>query len=270
MTKPFIKCVGGKTQWLEILDSAMPEGDVKGSYYEPFVGGGALLWHLWDTKRINHACIGDANRHLINCYNWMQKDPRRLHEFVESWMRTHGEEQYYRCREEMNGEAFSDESVVQAVYYMYLNRTCFNGLARFNQKGKFNSPIGRKANGDLYYAPPDLQEYLLNQEALNYTKVYNLPHTDSMEFAQESDFMYLDPPYHKTFTGYTRKGFGEEEQTDLRDRFAKLPCSAMLSNSDTPFIRELYKDFRIDTFENLRSVGAKKRKTVRDVLIRNY
>ena len=270
MSKPFVKCVGGKTQWLEILDKAMPEGEIKGSYHEPFVGGGALLWYLWDIGKIKHACIGDANRHLINCYNWIAKDPVSVFNDVKYLMFKHTEKRFYTTRDLFNSQVWSDESLAQASYYLYLNKTCFNGLARFNQKGKFNAPIGRKANGDLYSTPPDLHDLELNAAALKYTAIYNLPHTDSMEFASYDDFMFLDPPYHKTFTGYTRGGFDEEDQEGLRDRFVELPCPAILTNSDTPFIRELYKNFRIDKFENLRSVGAKNRRVVEDLLIRNY
>lgn len=270
MSSPFIKCVGGKTQWLDILQSAMPEGDVRGTYFEPFVGGGALLWHLWGIGKINNAMIGDANRHLINCYRWMQSAPALLWEHVCVLMDHHSETLYYEVRDKLNERLFSDESLEASAEYIYLNRTCFNGLMRFNKKGGMNSPIGRDAKKNLHTSLPDTLVYQQCAQALKNTAVRQLPFTDMLDFPHKGDFVFCDPPYHETFTEYTRGGFSEEDQESLRDMFAELPCSAMLSNSDTPFIRDLYKDFWIDTFENLRSVGAKTRKVVKDVLVRNY
>lgn len=211
--------------------------------------------------------IGDLNKRLINTYLAVRDFPQDVINQVNFSLKNHCKETYYLTRLWAN-ENFDDDDML-AGWFIYLNKTCFNGLYRENQKGEFNVPIGS------YKTLPTLDEDNLKKcsEALQRKGYcYSGPYT--MIEPDQLDFVYLDPPYHKTFTNYTSSGFGEDSQRELAEWYKKYSSTAFLmqSNSDTPLIRELYKDFRIEEVEASRSMSSDstRRGKETELLIRNY
>ena len=264
---PFVKWVGGKRGIIIELVTRLPQKF--GDYYEPFVGGGALFFEL--NSRLKAAFLSDCNFDLVVTYNVIKKDPQTLIERLEKHAAKHTEEYYYKVRSQHNLK----DPVAIAARFIYLNKTCFNGLYRVNKKGEFNVPIGRYTNPGIVQR----ENILACSRALQKAKI-EYREFDALR-PKRGDFVYFDPPYHPTtdtsFTGYTKLDFSEKDQARLRDLALQLHQQGvyvMLSNSDTAFIRDIYNNtaFHITTVQAPRNVNCKptQRGAVNEVLITNY
>jgi DNA adenine methylase len=240
-------------------------------HVEPFVGGGALFF----SRLPGRALLTDINPTLVATYSAIRDDVGGVVGALRGLAGRHSKENYYQIRERYN-QGRSVSASKRAAMFIYLNKTCFNGLHRVNRKGEFNVPVGSYKN------PRILNEDRLEaaSHALQDAQLKCAPFDALLENAKPGDFVYFDPPYEPVsqtakFTSYARDGFFQEDQTRLRDVYKALDrrgCKLMLSNSDVPFIRELYSNFNIDTVAAPRAINcnAKKRGKVSEVLVRNY
>lgn len=264
--EPFIKWVGGKRLLIDKITENMPSSFE--NYFEPFIGGGALFFALSD--RIKHATISDRNTELMIAYTVIKKHPKELIEILKYHRANHSEKYYYSVRDKI-----LDDPIELAARFIYLNKTCYNGLYRVNNKGFFNVPMGK------YDDPQIFQEdnIMACHKALKNTDIL---FGDFEEIKPEkNDFVYFDPPYHPTtdasFTKYTKEDFSEKEQARLRDfilELTKKEVKIMLSNSKTDFINKLYsaKSFYKVVIDASRFINCKpnKRNRVEEFLITNY
>ncbi len=275
--KPFVKWVGGKRQLLQQFQDMgvfPPKGFDSNThtYFEPFVGGGAVFFELLSHR----AYLSDVNGELVTTYNVIKDDVDSLIDSLKK--HSYDKEHYYRMREK-DPSTLSDVEI--ASRFIFLNRTGFNGLYRVNKSGKFNVPFGDSKN------PRICDEVNLKKvsEALRGVHINKEDYKTVLKRAKKGDFVYFDPPYHpvsKTaaFTSYTSNGFGEKEQIELRDTFVELHkrgCFVMLSNSDAPFIRKIYseikdKNITIHTVSAGRAINSKGsgRGKISEVLVVNY
>jgi DNA adenine methylase len=274
--RPFIKWAGGKTQLLEAFDALFPEVDPETTYHEPFVGSGAVYFHLHATGRLpDRAVLSDLNEHLVACWQAVRNAPRRLAARLTELKASHSREEYYRVRARYNEEEL--DPVERAALLVYLNKTGFNGLYRVNRSGRFNVPCGRQQGGPFL---PSQEHLIACAEALSRAEIAHSPFDAVLERARRGDFVYLDPPYvpldaGSSFTRYAKAGFGEEDQERLRDVFAALDrrgCRLVLSNSDTALVHELYRGFRIDRVPARRNINRKPsgRGAIAEVVVRNF
>lgn len=267
MTKPFLKWVGGKGRLLSQLLPFFPTNFNR--YHEPFLGGGAVFFHLSPKS----ASISDSNPELINTYQCVRDNLDLLITILQEHKSKHCTEYYLQIR-----SSVFDNPVKRAARFIYLNKTCFNGLYRVNKSGQFNVPMGDYKKplicdeATLRSASELLQRADISCEVSNYIAV--------KDRAQPGDFIYFDPPYHpisktSNFTSYTFSAFTLEDQVDLRHLFADLSnkgIKAALSNSCCDVIKELYQEFCIHEINAPRSINCKgsKRGEVKEVLITNY
>jgi len=272
--KPFVKWAGGKRQIIDkLLKYAPYEYD---TYYEPFVGGGALLFELSPEK----AVINDYNEELMNVFNCI-KDETKFNKMCNELNRheaNHSEEYYYEIRNKDRDKAKFKRipDYKRSARTIYLNKACFNGLYRVNSKNEFNVPFNRKSKVNTY----DGQNLGIIHSYLNFydIKILNTDFEEAVKEAKKGDFIYFDPPYDSetsTFNSYTENGFGKEEQARLARVYKKLAdkgCYVMLSNHNTTLVKELYKEFNIHVIEAKRNINAngKKRGKVEEVIITNY
>jgi DNA adenine methylase len=272
---PFIKWAGGKRQLLSELDKRLPAR--WNTYFEPFVGGGALLVHLENKGQISSAVIADANRELINLYHIVQQHPCQLLSAVLNEEFRNDNDSFNRWKHEFNaimGEPGYE--VERAAILIYLNRYGFNGLWRVNNKGKFNVPFGRHADRTLACETSLMKFSALLSKVL----ILNADFETAVKSAKNGDFVYFDPPYmpvSKTanFTDYNSGGFGFEDQERLAKRFRKLSKKGvllMLSNSKVEEIEELYSDYHIDTVEAKRYINCNglRRNGTEEIIVTNY
>jgi DNA adenine methylase len=264
---PIVKWVGGKTKLLSELIARAPATFRR--YYEPFAGGAALFYRMAPVT----AVLSDRNRDLIGTYKALATDVDGVIRRLEIHRRHHGEEHYYQVRARWNDPAVAWTTLDRAATFIYLNKTCYNGLWRVNRGGGFNVPMGR------YTDPPICVPDALRASAAMLARA-DLRCGDfraAVADAGAGDFVYFDPPYDpvsKTanFTSYTSDNFGDDHQRALADLARELVgrgCHVMLSNSDTPFVRSLYKDFRVDRVKCSRAINsdAAKRGEVDEVVI---
>lgn len=250
--EPFLKWAGGKRQLLEQFAAHFPPARSYGTYHEPFTGGGAVFFHLLPAR----AVLSDINADLIECYQLLRDD-------VESVIAELGgcksdSESYYRMRALEPTELPAARRVARMLY---LNRTCYNGLYRVNRAGRFNVPFGRYANPVICNAG-NLRAV---SAALSGVTVRVQPFHAVLDAAARGDFVYFDPPYQplsptSSFTAYTKHPFGEAEQRELASVFRQLAekgCRVMLSNSDAPLVRRLYKGLRIERVLARRAINSR-------------
>ena len=272
--KPFVKWAGGKRQILDKLIKYVPEDF--NTYYEPFVGGGALFFELSPKN----AVINDSNEELINVFRCI-KDEEKLTKMCNELNHheaNHSEEYYYKIRNiDRDKNKFNRLSdYKRAARTIYLNKACFNGLYRVNSKGEFNVPFGKKLKVNTYEG----QNIGIIHAYLNFNniKILSIDFEEAVKDAKEGDFIYFDPPYDSdtyTFNSYTEDGFSKDEQIRLSNVFKNLSdrgCYVMLSNHNTVLINELYKDFYIHKITAKRNIksNSKKRGKVEEVIITNY
>lgn len=257
--RPFLKWVGGKRSILPDILVRMPK--VYDTYYEPFLGGGALYFSVQPAS----AFLSDVNFHLIITFLTVRDDVENLIKLLKIHTANHNKDYFLKAREKLFTE--KDQTKI-AAWFIYLNKTCFNGLYRVNKSGKFNVPMGD------YKVPAILDE----ENLLNASKVLQNTDIAQTDFTQlpikKNCFYYLDPPYHETFNGYNESGFGDKEHTALAGICAKIHKAGgyfILSNSDTEFVRSLYKDFTIEQVSASRSVSCKahQRGKENELIIRN-
>ena len=272
---PFVKWAGGKTQLLEVIESHLPE--TFNRYFEPFVGGGALLFKL-QPKAFS---INDSNEELICVYKCLENN--ELFELLKKELlkheENHSEKYYYQVREMDKLEGFNKLPIyVRAARMIYLNKACFNGLYRVNSKGYFNVPSGKKKVVNCFDKKTfdNLNLFFKNRKPV----ITNIDFEDAVKNAKTGDFVYFDPPYDtwedkNSFTSYDKNAFGKEEQIRLAKVFKELSDKGvyvMLSNHNTKFINELYKGFHITIVPAKRMINAKAdgRGEVEEVIVTNY
>ncbi|MCC6905609.1 MAG: DNA adenine methylase [Anaerolineae bacterium] len=274
---PFIKWVGGKGGLLEQFEARGFFPEHAGAYFEPFVGGGAVFFHLRARDFASRYVLSDANPELVNLYRAVRDDLDAVVSQLEAHEEKHSEEYFYHVRGwDRNGVWASKTPVERAARMIYLNRTCFNGLWRVNASGQFNVPVGRYDNPHIVAR----RRLLSASIALQGVEVEARHFHDVLEHAVAGDFIYFDPPYvplNKTssFTGYAKEGFGEAEQEHLARVYRQLDergCRVMLSNSYTDTVLRLYDDFHIHTVKARRAINANSdgRGPISEVVVLNY
>jgi len=273
--KPFVKWVGGKRQLLaqfRRLNLYPPEKfDIRtGRYFEPFVGGGAVFFDLLPEKGF----LSDLNKELVTTYNVIKNNVEGL---IASLKKHKTDKEYFLKIRAQDPKTLSDLAV--ASRFIFLNRTCFNGLYRVNSKGGFNVPYGKYANPLIC----DEDNLIKVSKSLQNIEIKHQDYKEVLRNAKKGDFVYFDPPYYPvsktaSFTSYTKEAFLDKEQLELRDTYIELHkrgCFVMLSNSDTPFINKIYsglKGIRVNKVEAGRAINSKGsgRGKITEVLVTNY
>lgn len=296
MSRPFVKWAGGKGKLLQTLENNLPidfnEHDV--TYIEPFVGGGAMLFYMLDNHpNINRAIINDINPALINCYLRVQNNHEELlhelHEISDFYYAIETQdgrkEFYYGLRNEYNAIPVIERNTVHAAsLFIFLNKTCFNGLYRENRRGNFNVPFGS------YVHPTICNEQVLNEAhtVLQHVEVHVGNYAEIMQDVdwQENNFFYFDPPYRpllgaNNFKDYTLNAFNDPEQEQLRDFCNEINANGgrfMLSNSDSErepgvnYFEEIYDGYNIEHIFAPRTINAfvPGVQMATEILIKNY
>jgi DNA adenine methylase len=269
--KPFLHWVGGKREMIEKYPQYIPSTYNK--YFEPFLGGGAMLYHL----KPKTAFLNDSNEELIKTYKAIQNNPEEVIQKLRFLKERHSKEFYMEVRALDRSEKFSlltDTDI--AARMIYLNQTGFNGVYRVNRQGQYNVPIGSSLNKVIC-------DPVAIRNVSKFIQGYTFSSADFFSVAEnieENDFVYLDPPYvpvseYSDFTRYTKEQFNFKDQERVFELFkqaAQVNAKVMLSNSDSPLIHELYKDYNIHTIFSSRSLNSKKDKRtgVNEVIITNY
>lgn len=266
--KPFIKWAGGKRQLVDILLKNKP--DDYNIYIEPFVGGGAFLFAILPEKAI----IFDINYELINAYKVIKENPDAL---IRSLKKHINKKEYFLEVRSWNPDKLND--IERASRFIYLNKTCYNGLYRENSKGQFNVPFGKYKNPNIV----DEENLIAISNYLNLFEIEILhqSYKDVLSLARKRDFVYLDPPYHPltttaSFTKYTKYDFSEKDQIELAEVFKeldKIRCYVLLSNSNTELIKHLYCGYNIQEIEANRFINCKadrRGKGYYEILVKNW
>lgn len=273
LVSPILKWVGGKRQLLGHITPLIPKCS---TYYEPFIGGGAVLFYTQPKKAI----INDSNIELINVYQVIKNNPEELINKLIKYKEQNCEDYFYEIRAlDRDSDAFAEMSEVdRAARIIYLNKTCYNGLFRVNSSGEFNAPWGKYKNPNITNETTinAINKYLNKANVIIKCGDYR----EALEGIRKGVFVYLDPPYmpissSSSFTGYTAAGFGEKEQIALKEQCDLLNergVKFLLSNSSCKFIEDLYADYTVTKVGAKRSINAKsdKRGEVDEVLVRNY
>ena len=268
-TYPIVKWVGGKRQLMFELLKNMPENYNR--YFEPFIGGGALFFEL----QPNNAYISDMNKELINVYQVVRDN---VDELVADLQKHDISKEYFmKIRNIDRTEEYENWSdVKKASRFIYLNRTCFNGMYRVNSKGEFNVPFGHYKNPRIL----DENNLINCSNLLQRTEIKHADFSEILKKVKKDDFVYFDPPYvplseTSSFTSYTKDGFDMDMQFKLRDVCDELDTMGvkfLLSNSDTKFVNELYENYNIKKVFASRQINANAdgRGKITEVLVRNY
>ncbi|MEN6412719.1 MAG: DNA adenine methylase [Veillonellales bacterium] len=272
LVAPILKWAGGKRQLIHEIEKYIPRKFT--TYYEPFVGGAAVLFYTQPPK----AVINDVNAELMNLYQVIKNDVDGL---IESLKNHKNEAEYfYKIRElDRDKNVYSRLTLIdRASRILFLNKTCYNGLFRVNKAGEFNAPFGN-------YKNPNLVNEITLRAVSNYFNKANIVFLNG-DFEQavrgirKGSFVYLDPPYDPVsnsanFTGYNKGGFNQAEQIRLKklcDSLQQKGVKFLLSNSDTGFINDLYKSYKIEVIQARRAINSKadSRGEVNEVLVRNF
>ena len=296
MARPFLKWAGGKRQLMNEIEARLPS-DIEEckSYIEPFVGGGAVLFHLLETRTFEEVHISDVNPELILCYRTLKSDAesviKHLSKMIESYPTEQDQrkESYYTIRQDWNSNVGKIPSLSKTqrakrtAKTLFLNKTCFNGLFRVNSKGEFNVPIGSYVNPSF----PSSEDLLEVQSALQSVTIHEAPFEECENWIDGTSFVYFDPPYRPLsatshFVSYSKGDFNDEDQKRLATFFLTLDktgAKLLLSNSDPKntnpndeFFDNLYSKFTIDRVSANRAINSKglKRGPINELLIRNY
>ena len=292
--KPFIKWVGGKGQLLSEINKLYPVelGKNINKYAEIFLGGGAVLFDILSKYKLDEVYISDKNLELINTYKSIRDNVdiliKSLKEMEEQYIPLDNENRkdyYYKKREEYNSLKINIEenNIEKAVLFIFLNKTCFNGLYRVNKKGKFNVPMG------AYKKPKICDEENLKNVSLTLrnVKIVYADYRESEKFIDDKTFVYIDPPYRplnitSSFTSYTENDFNDKEQIELAEYINvlnKKGAKIVISNSDPKnndiddnFFDKLYKNYNINRVKATRMLNsnASLRGAINELLITNY
>jgi len=270
----FVKWAGGKGQLIEQFIPLFPKKIER--YFEPFVGSGAVFFYIIQKFQPKEIFLSDINEELINTYIVIRDDVERLIIELKQHKEYHladGKKYYYEIR---SVDPTKLPDLERAARFIYLNKTCFNGLYRVNSQGKFNVPMGDYKNPEVFQ-----EEKLRRISALlKKVTIKIMSFEKIVPLVKKGDFVYMDPPYYplkkgKSFTTYTKGNFLEKEQELLAQVFTKLSekgCVCMESNSDTEFIRKLYDRFNIQVVHAKRMINSDKngRKEINELVIKNY
>ena len=268
-TYPIVKWVGGKRQLMFELLKNMPKDYNR--YFEPFIGGGALFFEL----QPDNAYISDMNEELINLYQVVRDNVVEL--ITDLQKHDISKEYFMEIRNIDRTEEYENWSDVQkASRFIYLNRTCFNGMYRVNSKGEFNVPFGHYKNPRIL----DENNLVNCSNLLQRTEIKHADFSEILKKVKKGDFVYFDPPYvplseTSSFTSYTKNGFDMDMQFKLRDVCDELDSMGvkfLLSNSDTKLVNELYENYNIKKVFASRQINANAdgRGKITEVLVRNY
>ena len=295
MAKPFLKWAGGKRQLISEIEKRLPsEINEFETYVEPFIGGGALLFHMLENYNFKQIHISDINLELVLCYRQLQSSVNdvisSLEKLVDEFPSTTEErsDYFYKIRDLWNSnldiESMTDEERSSRVAQMiFLNKTCFNGLFRLNRSGKFNVPTGRYKNPSF----PSAESLKEVNQALKGVIIHHASYEKCLEWVDDKSFVYFDPPYRplsktSSFISYSKGDFNDDNQTELASltkELHKKNVSFLLSNSDPKntvkddeFFDELYSDFKIDIVFASRAINSNpdRRGKISELLIKNY
>jgi len=267
----FVKWAGGKSQLLDQFEPYFPTNFDK--YFEPFIGGGAVFYYVKQRYSPTKIILSDSNKTLVDCYIHVRDSVEDLIELLRIHKENHSKEYYYQIRDRFNSKSGGIE---ESAMFLYLNKTCFNGLYRENSKGEFNVPFGRYKNPNI------VNEKTLRKasELLQGVEIRLMDFEEVEGFVSDNDLVYFDPPYHplsktSSFTSYTNGYFKREDQirlSELYKRLDKKQAKLKLSNSDTPFIRKLFGRYDIQVVKSRRSINCKGngRGKINELLILNY
>lgn len=282
--KPILKYRGGKSKEIPFLEKHIPT--FKGRYIEPFLGGGALFFHL-EPK---NAIINDINEKLISFYKGIKsdfvkvkeelleieklyKENRKKFELLKAEnpdqrVEDSNEKLYYGLRSMFN--ELSEKKYSDATLYFFINKTAYSGMIRYNLKGEFNVPYGRYVNFNTSLITQDHNRLLAN------TDIYNLDYKDIFQMAQKEDFLFLDPPYDCVFSDYGnseyKDGFNEKNHTELANEYKKLKCKALMVIGRTELTEKLYENMIVDEYGKTYAVNIRNRfkASASHIVISNY
>ncbi len=293
--RPFVKWAGGKGSLIPQLKNFYPfelENETINKYVEPFIGGGAVLINILQKYDVKEVYAFDINIDLINCYNVIKNNVDELINKLDKMEKDFiileqddRQKYFYEIRKEYNSYRIdkNEQSVKRASEFIFLNRTCFNGLYRVNKSGEFNVPCGKYKNPTICDA-----DNLRNLSSLIRNVVFQYgDYTKSEQYVDNNTFVYFDPPYRPLsvssgFTSYTKEDFNDDNQKELATYYKKLnekKAKLMLSNSnpkntnkDDTFFEEIYKGFNINEVSAKRMINAnaKGRGAISELLITNY
>lgn len=276
MMKPFLKWVGGKGRVISQLEQFFP--DNYKNYFEPFVGGGAMYFSI----KPQPATINDINQSLMGAYinirdnvELLIKELSGLQNQYHNLDSDKQKDLFYEIRDRYN--LIEDKkSIIKSSLLIFLNKTCFNGMYRENRKGGFNVPFGKHGKPTIC----DENNLHAISKLLAHTKILSGSYKDAVKTAKAGDFIYFDPPYHplnptSSFTSYSEDDFLEKDQIELKlliDELTKRGCKVMMSNSDTKFIRDLYKEYRQENIMAARSINSNGdgRGKISEIVVLNY
>ena len=271
----FLKWAGGKKRLASTLFKLAPNN--MENYYEPFLGSGAFFFYLSQTKKKFKAVLSDSNSELINVYKQLRDNTNELIEILSKFQTNYfknREKYYYFIRDEY----ITKNSIELAARFIFLNKSCYNGLYRVNRLGNFNVPHGRYMNPKICNKEKliDCSELLRISDATIVCDTYK----NIISKCENNDFIYLDPPYFpisktSNFTDYTKECFEILEHNELAKEFERLSsigAKAILSNSNSEYIKSLYKKYNIIKIRSLRNINCNpyKRKDHYDLIILNY
>ncbi|MDR2683949.1 MAG: DNA adenine methylase [Prevotellaceae bacterium] len=283
--KPFVKWVGGKGQLVSTIENELPANllyNSKMTYIEPFVGGGAMLFWVLKNTKIEKAIINDINPDLTKAYQTVKENVGELilrlkefqNEYNNLWTLTKRTDYFLANREKYNKKTL--DNVENTALFIFLNKTCFNGLYRVNNKGKFNVPFGKYGKPTIC----DEKTLLADSESLQKVEILNGDFEQTLNYADENAFFYFDPPYKpisktSSFNSYTKENFSDNEQIRLKnftDTISNRGSCWLLSNSDNIFFYNLYAGYNIDRVFATRAVNCKGdgRGKLTELLIKNY
>jgi len=295
MLKPFVKWAGGKSQLLKNIKSVYPNelGKMIKRYCEPFIGGGAVLFDILENYQIEDIYISDMNMELVNTYRIIKEDVDSLILLLETiqteYLALSSEDKkifYYKMRERFNNEKINGNKLInveKAGLFIFLNKTCFNGLYRVNSKGIYNVPSGAYKNPMIC----DKENLIRISKALKNVQIHCTDYRQSLSFIDDKTFVYIDPPYRPlngtaNFTSYTENQFDDTAQVELAKFVAhlnKIGAMVVISNSDPKntnpndnFFDELYKEFNIVRVSARRMINCngESRGIVSEILVTNY
>lgn len=266
---PIIKWVGGKRQLLPELRKRLPKHYNR--YFEPFIGGGALFFDLSPTD----AYISDINPELVNLYKVVRDKVDAL--IYDLSVHKNSQEYFSKIRALDRQENYASlPDIKRASRFIYLNKTCFNGLYRVNSRGFFNVPFGRYSNPNF----ADKENLYAVSDVLQSTQIEYANYDNILKFVSKGDFVYFDPPYiplsnTASFTSYSKEDFGMDEQIALKelcDKLHSMGVKFMLSNSDTPISNDLYSAYNVEKIYASRFINSKSngRGKISEIVVRNY
>ena len=274
-TTSFLKWAGGKRRLVTLLDKYTPTNIDR--YFEPFLGSGAFFFHLVQSRKQFKAYLSDSNPHLINTYREVRDNLNELIEILMGHQNSYhknGEKYYYSVRDDQSNKTKTEA----AAKFIFLNKTCYNGLYRVNKLGNFNVPHGRYFNPKICNKEKLIEcSSLLNSAEV---KIVCDIYKNTTLKCIDNDFVYLDPPYFpvsrtSNFTDYTKESFGTQQHQELANEFDRLDSigsKVLLSNSNSEYVKSLYKNYFILKVKSTRSINcnADRRSAHHDLIISNY